>query len=124
MKIVKIFISLVLLLLSNLTYAEYETYLQVDKSTEKGKYFVLFTLSNTDPTLKDEGSIIHVLLAPGESVSETKYNVLYPGMQYDFKISVDDTSKLFVTVEVSIRKEGSIIYTNKYKTFVTHSSGF
>ncbi|WP_144391790.1 hypothetical protein [Pleionea sediminis] len=120
----RILVSIILILLSTCTWAEYETYLQVDKSTEKGKYFIVFSLSNTDPAMKEEGSIITAVIAPGESTSETHRNKLYPEMEYEFHISVEDKSKLFVTVEVSVKKGRTVIYKNKYRTYVSHSSGF
>ena len=113
-----------LLLFSQYSFAEYETYIQVDKATEKGKYFVLFSLFNTNAELKNQGGLIHAVLAPGETVQESYRSTLYPKIEYKFDISIKRKTNLYVIVNVIILNKGTKVYENKYRTFVTYSNGF
>lgn len=116
----KYFIYLIFLF-SFSAFAEYETYLQVDESTEADKYFIMFMVSNSD--VGNDSSLVNTSISSGGTVSLTKSNKLLPDRLYSFDISLKKEDFLFATVKLTISDKQKVIYKNQYKTRVTYIKG-
>jgi len=120
----KLLSTLILLIFSGQAFCQYESYIQIDKSTTPGKYFVLHLLSDINQKDKNKGSIANFLIAPGETVEATKINKLFPNKRFYFKVSMDKKKSVFAIFEVTVTEGSNVIYKSRQKLRVTHCYGF
>ena len=100
-----------LLLYQSLLYAtevqpidnyEYSSYVQIDKSTTKGKYFFLVMLKHNDYKKNNDISMANFVLAPGEKQREEVFNKYYPEKKYIFNVEVTKDGRIMGKIRYEV----------------------
>ena len=94
--------------------AEYETYVQVDPSSERNHLFVLALTKSLNN--KEDIASATFTLEPGETGNKNVRNKILPNRIYEFEVTVEknNNGKLNVLVVTSVsNNNGELIHKNK-----------
>jgi hypothetical protein len=105
-----VFVALLVAPLSQAAAANFETYVQIDPSTEQNHLFVLVLLKNIDTP--NDTSIAMFTLEAGKSQEQVRENVDFPDLRYRFAVEVTraPNGTIAVIVETSVKDREQVVY--------------
>lgn len=103
---IKYILMFMLLFTSQFSLADYQTYIQVDTSTQKDKYFILIIIEDEEWAKNEDIAQATFLLSPGESQQKVVKNKKFPDKEYSFSLSLEDKGRLLGLSEIIISDRG------------------